>query len=255
MSERVTVVVPCYNEERRLDTRAFADFVGRDSAVDFLFVNDGSKDATADVLHQLSNTAPERMSVLSLAENSGKAEAVRRGIIAAMDGGAGTVAFWDADLATPLDAITQFLQVLSMRPDISMVMGARVQLLGRSIARRPARHYLGRVFATVVSMVLGLRVYDTQCGAKMFRTTPEIRAIFSDPFRSRWIFDVELIARLLGRRGGTNGKSDVIMELPLWYWRDVAGSKLKGKDFAIAIPELARIWWHYLRTPTVSSAR
>lgn len=256
-SHPVTVVVPCYNEEKRLDVDAFRAFLGANDATRFLLVNDGSRDGTIGVLERVRTEAPDRVRVMSLEQNSGKAEAVRRGVIAAMDEGADVVAYWDADLATPLEAIPQFAQVLYKRPDITLVMGARVQLLGRSIARRPARHYLGRVFATVVSVVLGLRVYDTQCGAKMLRVTPGMRDVFARPFRSKWIFDVEMLARMLGRRGGMQAHGVGILELPLWSWEDVAGSKLKGSDFAIAVPELARIWWHDLRgaqpgTPVVT---
>lgn len=247
MTERITVVVPCYNEEKRLNVAAFTSFLEQDTETRLLLVNDGSRDDTQGMLERVRAAAPERVRVMSLEQNSGKAEAVRRGVLAAMDGGADVVGYWDADLATPLDAIPQFTQVVRKRPDIALVMGARVQLLGRTIDRRPARHYLGRIFATVVSVVLGLRVYDTQCGAKMLRATPEMRAAFATPFRSKWIFDVELIARMMGRRGSMTAAGTGILELPLWSWRDVAGSKLKGRDFMIAVPELARIWWYDLR--------
>jgi glycosyltransferase involved in cell wall biosynthesis len=230
---RVTVVVPCYNEEKRLDVAAFRGFSDFNGA-DFLFVNDGSTDGTLDLLRS------SNLNVLDLEHNSGKAEAVRRGIVQAMADGADVVGFWDADLATPLDEIPAFLDIFASRPNIEMVLGARVRLLGRDIQRHASRHYFGRVGATLISQTLGLAVYDTQCGAKLFRVNDTMRAIFATPFLSRWIFDVEILARFLQLRG----RSDVvhaIYELPIKTWHDVAGSKVKSRDFVRALRDLSKI--------------
>src|SRR5439155_4840561 len=108
--------------------------------------------------------------------------------------GADYVGYWDADLATPLQAIPEFLEVFAERPGLELVCGARVRLLGRDIRRTRRRHYLGRAFATVASWLLQLSVYDTQCGAKLFRASPRITAVFNQPFHTRWLFDVEILA-------------------------------------------------------------
>lgn len=244
MSDTV-IVVPCYNEADRLDVDAFRRFVGSEAGCEILFVDDGSTDQTAARLESLRVASPGRIDVLRLSPNRGKAEAVRRGVITGFDRGARFVGFWDADLATPLEAVPQFLNVMELRADIDLVMGARVALLGRHIERRASRHYFGRAFATAVSLVLGLRVYDTQCGAKLLRVTPATRAAFDTPFRTRWLFDVELIARLTGRRGGEGAHR--ILELPLWDWQDRPGSKLRAWDFVVAPLELALIGWRELR--------
>jgi glycosyltransferase involved in cell wall biosynthesis len=243
----LTLVVPCYNEEHRLDAAAFRAFEGGGDRVDFLFVDDGSCDGTRRMLESLASGDPKkRFSVLPLERNSGKAEAVRRGIVAAIEGGAELVGFWDADLATPLSELPLFLEVLTTRPAIELVYGARVRLLGREISRRANRHYFGRVGATLISQSLGLAVYDTQCGAKLFRVNDTIREIFAKPFLSRWIFDVEIIARFVQLRG-RDAAACAIYELPLRVWHDVKGSKLRSTDFLRALRDLWKIRRAYKR--------
>lgn len=246
---RAVIVVPCFDEARRLDAGAFLRFAPSGHDVRFLFVDDGSTDGTREKLAQLALADPSRFQVLALEKNRGKAEAVRRGMLQAFASGADCAGYWDADLATPLEEIVRFMELLDRRPGVDIVFGSRVALLGRSIERRAIRHYAGRVFATAVSLALGLSVYDTQCGAKLFRNTPAVAALFAEPFGSRWIFDVEIVARLVKARRGSSSPAlrDAIYELPLDRWRDVAGSRLGVLDYPRAALQLAGIWWRYLR--------
>jgi dolichyl-phosphate beta-glucosyltransferase len=234
------VVVPCFNEEHRLPVEELLAFAPEGLRVELLLVNDGSTDGTQKLLESLRDADPSRFSVLELDRNRGKAEAVRRGILAAAERRPDFFGFWDADLATPLSEIRGFVEVFEKRPEIDMVFAARVRLLGRSISRNPARHYVGRVGATLISSSLGLAVYDTQCGAKLFRATDGIRGLFADPFLSRWIFDVEIIARLVRQRG-RDAAARAIYELPIMEWHDVQGSKVKSTDFFRALKDLAKI--------------
>ena len=251
----MTIIVPCYNEAARLPVDTFRQYVAEaDADTRFLFVNDGSKDATLDLLRSLAATAPQRMFVHDLPANAGKAEAVRQGFLAALNGAAGeprpsVVGFWDADLATPLDCIPLLGRVLEDHPHVEMVLGSRVLMMGRDIQRKPLRHYCGRVFATFASMTLKLPVYDTQCGAKLFRVNDTFEQIIAEPFLSRWIFDVELIARWLQLRRGTDTvqANQAIYECPLPRWVDVAGSKVRTRDFFKAAGELWGIRRRYLR--------
>lgn len=244
------IVVPCYNEEKRLALEAFREFIGRThSQIRFLFVDDGSTDGTGERLEVLRSTCPEAIEIHHLASNRGKAEAVRQGMLQALGSGAEYIGFWDADMATPLETIPAFCACLAERPDFDMVFGARVQLLGRDIERRALRHYLGRIFSTAVSLMLQLKVYDTQCGAKLFRTSPLLLELFRVPFLSPWLFDVEIIARLiqLHHRAGCRSPAETICEYPLPRWRDISGSKVRARDFFIAAFDLFRIYLKYLR--------
>ncbi|HET7436391.1 MAG TPA: glycosyltransferase [Thermoanaerobaculia bacterium] len=234
------LVVPCYNEEQRLPVDAFRNFAVPGARIEFCFVNDGSRDGTLRLLQSLAAEDPSRYSVLNLEKNSGKAEAVRRGILEAMARKPDLTGFWDADLATPLTELPALLGIFAARPEIEMVFAARVRLLGREISRNPMRHYFGRLGATLISQTLGLAVYDTQCGAKLFRVSEPLRVLFDKPFLSRWIFDVEIIARLVEQRG-RNAAAGVIYELPIKVWHDVKGSKVTSGDFAKALKDLARI--------------
>src|SRR6266545_4016661 len=245
------IVIPCYNEEKRLDVGSFRNFTSSSHDITFLFVNDGSTDGTLGLIESLKKSNPGKFRVLNILQNRGKAEAVRDGFLAAFDSRPDYVGFWDADLATPLETIPEFLDVAENRPEIEMIIGSRVKLLGRKIERRRSRHYLGRVFATAVSASLGLDVYDTQCGAKLFRASPSIKTLFQQPFYSRWIFDVEILARLIQARRGKELRQaeHVIYEVPLMEWRDIPSSKLGYGDFVRAAWELFRIHNDYFRNP------
>jgi glycosyltransferase involved in cell wall biosynthesis len=245
---RTCIVVPCYNEAGRLDRQAFVEALGRDHGLGFVFVNDGSRDDTLRVLHELAVTDPTRVHVVDQQPNLGKAAAVRAGMLRALELGPRYVGYWDADLATPLEEVPRFVAALDAHPGLQVVFGSRVQLLGRSIERSSARHYLGRIFATVASLVLDLPVYDTQCGAKLFRADDDTRALFATPFVVNWTFDVELIARFIRLRddGARTSARIAIYELPLDRWRDVAGSKVRPRDFVFALFEMLRIWRTYL---------
>ena len=246
MSETI-IVVPCYNEAGRLPVVAFQGFVRRTRCIRFLFVDDGSTDATDGVLRTLRASDPESFDVHTLSVNAGKGEAVRQGFLKAFESDPDYVGFWDADLATPLDAILEFRDVLEGRPDVEMAFGARVRLLGRSIRRNRLRHCLSRFFAITASLFLRVAIYDTQCGAKLFRVTPGLAALFREPFVTRWIFDVEIIARLMRDRTGTQRPQvrDIVYEVPLSEWRDAAGSKIRARDFVIAIFGMVEIFRKY----------
>ncbi|MFQ5442621.1 MAG: glycosyltransferase [Thermodesulfobacteriota bacterium] len=240
---KTAIIVPCYNEAERLDSAAFLEAAGRSGDLSFIFVDDGSTDSTLEKLELLKSADPEHIQVLSLERNSGKAEAVRRGFLRALDTDFVNIGYWDADLATPLAAIFKFCDILDTT-DSRLVMGSRVRLLGRRIKRKFFRHYLGRLFATFASLVLRIPVYDTQCGAKVFKKSDSLYSAFAAPFKVKWTFDVELLARLLTveRAGRDAHPEEFWLEYPLEEWADIKGSKTRAGDFVRGGFELLKIF-------------
>ena len=235
---RLAIIIPAWNEAERLQDRAFLDFVAGQDVVDLRFVDDGSTDATPARLEAIRVQAPDRIVVQRLAQNVGKGEAVRLGLRAALDAGYSLVGYLDADLAAPLDTALLLRETLLADPALAIALGSRIKLLGWRIRRSERRHYLGRIFATCASLTLGLAVYDTQCGAKALRAGVATDAALAAPFLSRWLFDVELLARLRDAEGGD-------AEVPLPVWEDPGGSSVRARDFLRAPIELWRIWRRY----------
>lgn len=241
---RVALVVPCYVEASRLVPARFLDAARSRPWLTLLFVDDGSYDGTAEMLGAIESACPGQVRVLRLAAHAGKAEAVRLGLLEAARAAPEYVGFWDADLATPLEAVDDFVALARRRPEFDLVIGSRVNLMGRNVRRSPARHYISRVFATAASLALDLPVYDTQCGAKLFRASGDVMAVFSQPFRSRWIFDVEILARYLALpvRDGGPARRARIYELVLPAWHEMPGSKLRVGDVLRGFVEVFGVW-------------
>jgi glycosyltransferase involved in cell wall biosynthesis len=235
--ETVCLVVPCYNEEGRLDLGKFQAGPAR---CRFLFVNDGSSDRTAEVIRKALG---EQTFLLDLSRNVGKAEAVRAGMLHALRtpplSEAAWIGFWDADLATPLSEVEGFLRFFYfLEESVDSIWGSRVYRLGSSIRRSYLRHLAGRLVATAAAFLLGLPSYDSQCGAKLFRREI-VESAFSEPFTSRWLFDMELVMRLKNRR---------IVEYPLRQWTDVPGRRSRIVTMAArVVPDLIRIRMRYGR--------
>lgn len=240
--EALALVVPCYNEALRLDGDAFIRALDRYPWLSLCFVDDGSTDDTRAMLEQLASRRPGRAEVLVLPHNSGKAEAVRRGLLHVSPRTA-ICGFWDADLAAPLEELPGMHGVL-LRSGIDWVWGIRLRSLGRRVERRATRHYLGRGFATVASFTVGVDAYDTQCGAKLFRVNAILASVLARPFVTRWIFDLELLVRANELRSVHEG--GWIVELPLNAWQHKAGSKVLPFDFLRAIMDLARLYQQYI---------
>lgn len=241
----VCLVVPCFNEAERLDAAVFLDALERSDRLALCFADDGSRDGTAGVLQSLAARAPDRISIVTLDVNRGKAEAVRQGILRSVADGYATVGYWDADLSTPLTEVDALLRVLDSHPNCVAAIGSRWRRLGATIERNAMRHLAGRVFATMASLVLDLPVYDSQCGAKLF-TAAVAREVFAEPFLSKWCFDVEILARIAALKGRAT-ITDAVIEVPLGTWVEVGGSKLRAVHALGMAIDLWRIHARYSR--------
>lgn len=240
MPLRATLIVPCYNEEKRLDRARFLAFA-TDPRVDLLFVDDGSKDGTSRVIDEMAAASGGKIAALTLPKNVGKGEAVRAGLRRALDAGAAIVGYADADLSTGPEELLSLLEHFAQER-VQAVIGARVMLIGRHIERKRMRHYLGRIFASIAGGILRMPLYDTQCGAKLFRTTPLFRKVVELPFQSRWAFDVELLGRLIvGTRDERGLVPGELIEVPLNEWVDVDGSKVSVAAMGKTLLDLAKI--------------
>lgn len=234
----IFLTIPCYNETRRLNFDEFLKY----PEVYFLFVDDGSQDGTADFIEQKIIASSLSGEVLRFSQNAGKAQAIRQGILHISQTKKLTsedwVGFLDADLATPIFeviAMTEFASWSQMQSQ--SVWASRVYRYGAQIQRSALRHYLGRVFATVIHWTLNIQSYDSQCGAKIFR--PNILTqVFAEPFLSPWIFDVEIALRMQQKN---------IIEYPLKVWKDIPGSKLKiSREIFRVLRDIYKIRQKYL---------
>jgi len=225
--DRTTIIIPCYNEANRLHLEVFLNFARKNPKISFVFVDDGSKDLTISLLCGAMAALPKQVDVLMMARNAGKAEAVRHGLKFAAQRGDKYIAFLDADLATPLNAINDFISVADRLGDIDVVFGSRAGGLGRRVYRDLHRKIISLVCASMGRLATGLALKDTQCGAKLFRNTPHLKACLEAQFTAGWLFDVELFLRISNPK---RQERKNFFEYPVLEWTEIPGSNIKFSD-------------------------
>jgi len=236
---KTLLVVPCYNESKRLNLLTFAE--AAHPFMQILFVNDGSKDQTGELISNfiINNSY---LHILSLKENVGKANAIWQGMqyafshpeLAMFD----WYGYWDADLSTPLCEVENMFNYSAIYgSNIEGILGSRIYRLGSKISRLQIRHILGRGFATISKLLLDIDTYDSQCGAKLFKKSLS-EIIFAKPFLSRWVFDLEILLRVDQRN---------MIEYPLCKWEHISGGQLKiGREFLFILRDILKIRHMYL---------
>lgn len=239
----VGVVIPCYNEEERLKTKEFQDFVASNMGYHLCFVNDGSKDNTLGVLKELSKEREDYISVYDCPQNGGKAEAVRLGMLhLAKEVQFDYVGFLDADLSTNFEDFNDLVETMASSK-YKIVSGSRISRMGANIAKESSREIISKTINLIIRNILGMKFQDTQCGAKVF-TKEVIPLLFEKPFLTRWLFDVELFLRMRKYYGKDKVQS-LLCEQPLNRWVHEDGSKLSMKDSIKIVGQLGQIFLHY----------
>ena len=212
---RWSVVIPAFNEERRLPAYlegVAAFFDGTGESYEVIVVDDGSADATSARVRELARAHPA-MRIERFEVNHGKGFAVRAGMLMAR-GELRLMA--DADGATPIAEVKRLAAAIARGADLAV--GSR-SLRDQSVARkmRPHRQLVGTVFNLVVRSLGVWHVTDTQCGFKLLRG-PAAADLFPDVRTRGFGFDVELL--LLAQRRGFR-----IEEVPI-NWIDQPGSRV-----------------------------
>lgn len=232
------IVVPCYNEASRWD-RAYWEAITSHPLIQVIFVDDGSTDATPERIAATVESCGAQ--AIRLERNLGKAEAVRQGLVAALDSPAQTVGFLDADGAFPAVEVRRLVDLGAELLDSNRydaLWSARILMAGRGIARHASRHYIGRVISTVVAPLHRYEVYDTQSGFKLFQRSSSLEQCLATPFGTRWFPDIELLQRW----SISQGRQMRIWEEPVSGWHDVGGSKVNRSQYVQLLKDLRHLY-------------
>ncbi len=242
--QNYAIIIPCYNEENRFPYNSFLTFAQNHKEVILCFVNDGSKDKTLSVLTAIQQESPDNIYVHSMAQNGGKAEAVRQGMLCMHKTfNVELLGFLDADLATTLEEWLQMAKYKESKPQFGAIVGSRIQRLGANIKRDDNRSLFSSVIKKFIRIILKTPFQDTQCGAKIFQRNL-IPFLFNESFMTPWLFDVEIFLRLQKKFGRTSLQKGVL-EFPLMDWTEVGDSRLKLKH-TIKIPmQLLKLHYKY----------
>lgn len=236
--QKVAIIIPCYNESKRLKYKNFQQlFLYSD--LDIFFANDGSNDNTIEVINEIIYKHQERCYLIDFSHNSGKASTIYKSIININSSGKyDFIGYFDADFSTPADEIIRMINELNKKK-CDFLIGSRILLLNSGIKRKFYRHIIGRTIITLINIKFRLGIYDTQCGSKLFSREIIFKA-FDRPFFTSWLFDVEIFIRLKKQNLLVKG-----VEMPLYNWRDVDGSKLGFKTGFKILKEIYLLFRKY----------
>ena len=234
----LSIVIPAYNEERRLPATLDVIFQWLDGSpyadAEVLVVDDGSTDATAAVVESRAAREP-RLLLMQNPGNRGKGFAIRHGMLQAKGD---WILFSDADLSAPIDELPKLL-VAAQEKNAAIAIGSRA--LDRSLIgvhQSQWREMSGIVFNRIMRLITGLPFSDTQCGFKLFRRDAA-RRVFPLQRLDGFSFDVEdlFVAHTLGIP---------TVEVPV-RWNNVEETKVGLMQGVASFLDLLRIRWNWLQ--------
>ena len=186
-SIRLSIVVPVYNESKRIAgfDKAFEYLKSQPFEYEVIFVDDGSSDNTLNVLKNFSKK--NKIKIISYSQNQGKGFAIKEGMLAASGD---FVLFMDVDLSTPIEEIGHFLPLINKH---DILIGTRKSKSAKVLVPQPLiRKWLGRGFTLLSQLMLNVWVSDFTCGFKLF-SNKSAKKIFKNIKIYRWGFDSEVL--------------------------------------------------------------
>jgi glycosyltransferase involved in cell wall biosynthesis len=233
---KYSIVIPAYNESARIPAtlQSVVECVrGNGWSAEILVVDDGSHDATAEVVRGFAADAPE-VRLIQNPGNRGKGFSVRNGLLQALGE---IVMFTDADLSAPIEEAELLFAAIAGGADIAI--GSRWLERTRQTIRQPLyRQFFGRCFNAVTRTIMGLSFADTQCGFKAF-TRAAAQTVFQLQTIERWGFDPEILFIAL-KRGYR------IQEVPVSWAHDERTRMSYLKDGMRMLEDIAIVRWNAL---------
>lgn len=231
------LVVPLFNEFSR-GSFGYLEQLVKIERIDFILVNDGSTDGTANELLRFSNL--KNVQIVNLRKNLGKSAAIQAGLSTALANKKYKfLGYLDGDSAfslTEVKRITDLAELKFIENEFSVLCSSRVDLAGHDIQRSTHRHLLGRIIRTIVGIRHSNLPYDTQSGFKIFLNTESLASAINKPFETKWFIDIEIILRLR-----LIDSSLKIWEEPLLEWEDIGKSSISWKSSGTILYDLTRI--------------
>ena len=235
---KLTLFVPLYNEAKRPNVEEYISSISQLQGLNLVLVNDGSSDDTSTILKRLRGSNIE---IVDFPTNQGKGEALRNAMREyLLQNEVEIVGYLDCDGAFPKSAVETFLRTGAEKiqsGNFQVCIASRIMLSGRDVVREAKRHYISRILITLIGFRYSFMPYDSQSGLKIFRVTHVLTDSLKNPFRTKWLFDIELLSRL-----DRMSHEKLIWEEPVMAWADKPGSHLRLRNFANIFKEVITLY-------------